>query len=885
MKILLTNPPYKYPINNKYEKYFIRSGSRWPHSGIKKKGSLPHYLPFPFFLAYTAALLLKDRHGVYVLDAVALDYDDEQFIKESVNINPEIILFETTTPTIEHDLYIAKKLKECTSAKIILTGSHATIFNQDLINKYPFIDYILKGEYEVNCSKLIKRFSNNESIEDVEGVVYKDSNCTTINSNISQESDCLDLLPMPARHLFPSNKINDITRYWDGFCQFWPAVQIQATRGCPYGCYFCLWNEVMYSRKKYRKFSSHRVIEEIEYILKAYKPKEIYFDDDSFTIDKNYVREICHLILKEKMNFKWSCMSNIINLDKDLLRIMKEAGCIGIKFGIESFSLHVLKQIEKPILLKKVKEIVIYCSENKIKTHATFMLGLLNENINSLKETEHKIKTLAVDTIQVSLATPFPGTRFYEISESRGFIKHKDWQYYDGSRNSILQYPDLEEKELLYYRDRLFRVWLTNRFLDPRWILRQIFYLKRYIFGLGFKQFVIQLQNTIIDKFCFSHSKSKKIIIICHDSVSPLIGGGAIRALKIAEGFSQKGKEILIVAPSEEEKIGDSSVYRLRPINFKNNFLFELLKFNLSLFFKLIKCIRNAEFVFVHNATGLPAVMLLARIFRKKVFLEITDIHSEYRKANLTNSLSKLINILISAIECKLISFSYKIIAVSNQMKLYLQSRGIDKSKIYVVYDGVGIDEFSINKNKEYRKKIVHLGFMNIHNGVEYLIKSFAHVVEKSGEVILYIIGDGNQKIKCENLIKKLGMENYVVFKNFINHSLISDVLKDFSIGVIPRIINEGNNLVVSLKLLEYWASGTAVVSTRLRGIEEIAEDKRNILFAKPGDSKDLSEKILHLLEDENRIKSLALAGRNSAKLFSWESVVEKTIDICSGKN
>lgn len=882
MKILLINPAFKYSINEKYERYFVRSGSRWPHSRIKKKNKLPRYLPFPFFLAYTASILLKERQNVYVIDGVALDYNDSQIIKESIAIRPEIILLETTTPTIDHDLYIAKRLKEVTNAQIILTGTHATVYADYLMLNFAFIDYILKGEYELNCAELVKILNNKGQINQVKGLVYRDMNFNVTHTKDSISQDSLDVLPMPARSLFPSNKFSDLSRYWDGFCQSYPAIQIMATRGCSYGCYFCLWNETLYYKKKYRKSSPYRVLDEINYILKAYKAKEIYFDDDSFTIDKNYIYEICHLILRERLHVKWSCMSNIINLDKDLLKIMKEAGCIGLKFGIESFSPDVLKKIEKPILLKKIKGIIDYCSKNKIKTHAALMIGLLNENINSLKATEHKIKTLNLDTIQVSLAVPFPGTRFYKIAKLKGYISAKGWQYYDGNRNSVLQYPALGEKELLYYKVRLFKVWLMHRFLDLRWILRQLFYLKRYILGLGFKRFVIQLQNIINDTFYFSPSHSKKIIIICHDSVSPLVGGGAIRILKIAEGFSKKNKKVLIIAPSEEEKIGNSSVYRLSPINFKNNFVIELLRFNLLLFIKLIKCIKNAEFVFVHNATGLPAVIILATIFRKNFFLEITDIHSEYRKANLKNFFFKLINDLISSIECKLISFSYKIIAVSKQMKFYLQSCGIDEDKIYVVYDGVDINEFSVNKNEEYRKRIVHLGFMNIHNGVEFLIKSFARVLEKTRDVVLYIIGNGNQKIKCENLIKNLKIENYVIFKNFINHSLVSDVLKDFSIGVIPRIVNKGNNLVVTLKLLEYWASGTAVVSTRVRGIEEITEDKRNILFANPDDSKDLSEKILYLLEDENRIKKLALAGRDSAKLFSWESVVEKTIDICS---
>jgi len=499
MKFLLANPSFKYPINNRFEKYFIRSGSRWPHSGIKKKASTPHYLPFPFFLAYTASLLLKERHDVYVLDAVALDYDDEEFLNEAQIIKPEAILFETTTPTIAHDLYIARRLKDSTCAKIILAGPHASFDAESLLENNIFIDYILKGEYELNCAALARQLSNKTSFSKVEGLVFRDGNNIISNSESLDTDESLDILPLPARNLFPSNSISDINRYWDGFCQFWPAIQMQATRGCPYRCYYCLWNEVMYKKKRYRKFSPPRVVGEMGYLIKEYGAHEIYFDDDDFTIDRDYVYEVCRLIIKDKLNIKWSCMADAINLDKDMLRIMKEAGCVGIKFGLESLSPKVLAALGKPVSIRRAEEIIRYCSRYRIKSHATFSLGLLNEDTDSLGETLKKIKGLDVDTIQISFATPFPGTRFHELAKSEGFINANGWEDYDGRRKQIIKYPHLGEKELERYKTRLYRCWLINRILKPLWFFRQLSYLKRYIEGQGLRRFLGQVVNIIYD--------------------------------------------------------------------------------------------------------------------------------------------------------------------------------------------------------------------------------------------------------------------------------------------------------------------------------------------------------------------------------------------------
>ncbi len=500
MKLLLANPSFKHSINKKYERYFVRSGSRWPHSRVKRKSSPPDYLPFPFFLSYTAGLLLKDKHQVHVLDAVALDYDDAQFLKEAEGVHPEVILFETTTPTIEHDLYLSQRLKESTCAKIILAGPHATVYADSIMGNSPYIDYILKGEYELNCAELIKRLSNNGQISDVGNLAYRVSNRILTSAEALNQNELLDILPMPARGLFPSNRINNIARYWDGFCQFRPAIQMQATRGCPYRCYFCLWNEVMYNTKKYRKFSQYRVVEEMEYIIKEYAAREIYFDDDDFTIDKAYVYELCGLIIKKGLNIKWSCMADAINLDKDMLSLMRQAGCIGIKFGLESLSPKVLAMVGKPVSLEKAKEIARYCREYKIKSHAAFTIGLLNEDIDSLNETCTRIKTLNVDTIQISFATPFPGTRFYDLAKSKGFIQTQSWQDYDGGRKQVLKYPQLDEHQFKQYRSKLYKYWLMHRILEPSWILRQLRGLKKHIQCQGIKVFLRQIIDIFSDK-------------------------------------------------------------------------------------------------------------------------------------------------------------------------------------------------------------------------------------------------------------------------------------------------------------------------------------------------------------------------------------------------
>jgi len=250
MKILLANPPYRVSINDKEERFFIRAGSRWPFSVTKCKDEKSEYMPFPFYLAYAAALLEKEEGiEVFVEDSIALNETEEQFIAKVKSIIPDVILFETSTNTVRHDIELAKKIKEFNSdSKIVLAGFHVTALTKETFDiSGSAIDFILLSEYEINFVDLVKELRDGKDFSDQEGIAFKKDGQVVINPVKS----LLDInkLPFPARHLFPSNTNNDLSVYWDGFCQSKPAVQMHASRGCPFRCNFCVWkNTALFPR-------------------------------------------------------------------------------------------------------------------------------------------------------------------------------------------------------------------------------------------------------------------------------------------------------------------------------------------------------------------------------------------------------------------------------------------------------------------------------------------------------------------------------------------------------------------------------------------------------------------------------------------------------------
>ena len=165
MKIFLANPTCRIKINQKEEKYFVRAGSRWPFSTVKKINDKPDYVPFPFFLAYTASLLENKGYEIVVDDGVAVNETEEELLEKISFEKPDVLLFESSTPTIDYDLMLVKKIKQKSPKTILcLTGAHITVFPQQILKENPKIDFLFLAEYELNFSNFIDCLSNKEGL-------------------------------------------------------------------------------------------------------------------------------------------------------------------------------------------------------------------------------------------------------------------------------------------------------------------------------------------------------------------------------------------------------------------------------------------------------------------------------------------------------------------------------------------------------------------------------------------------------------------------------------------------------------------------------------------------------------------------------------------------
>jgi anaerobic magnesium-protoporphyrin IX monomethyl ester cyclase len=488
MKILLANPPYRIDIDEKTERFFIRAGSRWPFSVVKCKEEKSEYMPFPFYLAYTAAIL--DKKGgmeVYVEDSIALNETEKEFLDKVEKISPDAVLFETATNTIRHDIELAKKIKgRNPKVKIALAGFHVTALAKETFEiSGETIDFLLLGEYEFNFSNLAEALRDGRDFSNLEGLAFVKDGKTFINPAKS----ILDVekLPYPARHIFPSNDNSNLDVYWDGFCQYKPAVQMHASRGCPFRCNFCVWNQIMYRNEKYRPFLVEYICDEIELVIEKYGAREIYFDDDTFTGNKNHVMEFCAEMTRRGLHEKvfWSAMADFMITDEEMILEMKKAGCIGLKFGVESGNKNILNHIGKPINFEKLKRNARLCAKLHVKTHGTFTFGLSGETKKTMRQTLDLAKAIDCDSVQFSITTPFPGTRYYEELKKEGKLLSENWEDFDGNNSCVAKFEDFDSDYIVDFYKNATRKWLKYKLMDPHWVFRQIYNLNSIRKGQG----------------------------------------------------------------------------------------------------------------------------------------------------------------------------------------------------------------------------------------------------------------------------------------------------------------------------------------------------------------------------------------------------------------
>lgn len=369
----------------------------------------------------------KTEHKVKILDTTfnpSFDYVREYLEKEF----PHYLGIHAMTLMHNDVLKICEIAKETRyTCKTIIGGAHATVMGFELIkNKY--VDFVCEGEGEENILKIM----NNEPPKNIFGLWHKRRGSISYTGKNSAYID-LDSLPRPAYDLLD---MENYIKHWfqmDAVSTKLRGINVITSRGCPYNCSFCQPTLRKMFGNKIRRRSPENVVKELKYLKNRYKINATFFQDDTFNFSKKYVKNICNIMIKGKLNLIWGCNSRADTISEDSIKIMKKAGLKLLNIGIESGSQRILDDIyNKGIALNDVKNAISICRKYKIHIHGYFILGAPTETEEEIKETINFASSLPIDEATFSLCTPLPGTYLYEKckAHSKNF---SEYNYYNNN--------------------------------------------------------------------------------------------------------------------------------------------------------------------------------------------------------------------------------------------------------------------------------------------------------------------------------------------------------------------------------------------------------------------------------------------------------------------
>ncbi len=449
MKILFINPPY-----TNFE-------------GIAE--SAGHMMPLSF--GYLAAYARKRMESLEfrILDAEALGLTYEEIVNKIAEFDPHVVGITAPTPAVEHVFNIAKIVKEYSDRiYVVLGGVHPTVMPEQTLKECDAVDLIVAGEGEETFFQLLESIrSRSVSFENVEGLYfrYDEKIIKTAERDFIKD---LDDIPFPARDLYelelyrsaPTKKVSNED-----------ATPILTSRGCPYNCIHCPSRNIWHKHIRYR--SADNIADEIEECVNKYGLKEFNFFDDTFTINKKRVIDICNKIIERGLNIYWICFSRTNTIDDELVRHLKAAGCRKISLGLESGDQRVLDLMRKKTTVDAGRKAVQTIRKYGIPVHASFMFGNVGETETSIIRTIDFATSLDLDNATFFTTTPFPGTDLYDIAKDMGNItEDTPWNRFAPLTNTapILVQDSLTADELVYWQKQAFRKF----YLNPGYVMRKL---------------------------------------------------------------------------------------------------------------------------------------------------------------------------------------------------------------------------------------------------------------------------------------------------------------------------------------------------------------------------------------------------------------------------
>lgn len=396
-------------------------------------------------LGYVGGYLKRHDIRLTFIDGIVERHTPETIAEEIKRLKPDFLGVTATT----YQIYDAANL--CDVAKrvhpgitTIIGGYHAGAIPEQTLSEFPGFDYAIYGEGEETCRELVQTVMEKGDVSRLQGIAWRNGD-TVIKNEPRPYFENMDDIGFPDFSFFPLKKYRATYTMRRGMIE----VPIASMRGCPYSCNFCF--RSMGQKIRYR--SVENIIAEIKRDVDDYGAKQLIFIDDTLTLAKQRIKEMCRRMVKEKLHEKvsWIGETRVDHVDKELFQEMSKAGCRVLSFGVESGNQNVLDACDKHQTINDIKQAFSWAKEAGIRIHASFIMGQAFETEKTINDTIRLGLELDPHYVSYCILTPFPGTEVPDLAERGvGGLRYlnKDWKAFGKQTGKALELESVPRKKL-----------------------------------------------------------------------------------------------------------------------------------------------------------------------------------------------------------------------------------------------------------------------------------------------------------------------------------------------------------------------------------------------------------------------------------------------------
>ncbi|MCP4613785.1 MAG: radical SAM protein [Planctomycetes bacterium] len=412
---------------------------------VYDNSSYIHY--FPIGIAYIASALLREGHDVEIYSQDVHHYPEEH-LTDYLNKNRfDIIGLGVTGGYYQYRklLKISKSINAAQNRpEYYVIGGHGPSPEPDYFLKKTGADIVIIGEGEVSSVNLLNSISNKKSLHNVEGIAFRDGDDIVINPRQPLIKD-VDSISWPAYSIFPIEYYRLFQNPLSAKNEF--SMPLLSGRGCTFNCNFCYRMD-----KGFRARHSEAIVEEIKYLQKDYRISYIDFADELLMSSKKRTVELCKAFQRAKLKFKWSCNGRLNYASPDILKLMKDTGCVYCNYGIEAFDDDALKNMNKALTTKQIISGIEATLSVGISPGFNIIFGNIGENKAVLdKDVEFLLKyDDSAELRTIRPVTPYPGSQLYYYAIEKGLLKDVEDFYENKHINSDLlavNFTDMSDEE------------------------------------------------------------------------------------------------------------------------------------------------------------------------------------------------------------------------------------------------------------------------------------------------------------------------------------------------------------------------------------------------------------------------------------------------------